>query len=484
MKDKGTFLVVDDEQLILELFKKALGDRGHSVYLFGDPLEAEEFIVHNPVDVAIIDYYMPQLDGIELLKRVKKLNPELEVIMMTGRATVEMAVEAMKNGAFDYFQKPFEQIETVILTAERALEKKKLLDYNKALQERLDTFEHFDGVVGNSPKMLSVFNLVEMVAKYDVSVLILGETGTGKEKIAKTIHHKSQRRHKPFIPVDCSSLPENLIESILFGYKKGAFTGANSDKVGLIEAADGGTLFLDEIGELPLNLQVKLLRVLQEGEIQRLGELFHRKVDIRVISATNRDLKEEIKRGNFREDLYFRLNIIEIVLPPLRERKEDIPALAYFFLKKYSERYRKNIKKISPSALTHLQSYHWPGNVRELEHVIARAIILEQKDEITLSSLPEFSMENPTAQNQSSGERGMSLLASEYFYLPFREAKTKLIEQFEYNYLQMLIERANYNLSEASRLSQVDRSNLRRMLKKYELWPPKTGIKRKVGAQK
>ncbi len=462
--EKGRFLIVDDEDFILNLLELALRKRGHFVYIFSDPLEALSFFESNiNIDVAILDYYMPSMDGLELLRKIKRKYRDTEVIIMTGRASIELAIEAMKEGAFHFFEKPFERIEAVVLTAEKALERKKLRDYSRQLEERLELLEHYEGIVGVSPKMKHIFTMVEQVANYDVPVLILGETGTGKERLARTIHHKSSRRDKPFVPIDCSVFPETLIESALFGYRKGSFTGAVSDRIGLIEAADGGTLFLDEVGDIPLPIQVKLLRFLQEGEFQRLGDIRPTSVDVRVISATNKDLTEEIRQGRFREDLYYRLNVIELQLPPLRERREDIPALAYFFLKKYAKKYKKNIDKISVEALDLLKGYDWPGNVRELEHVITRAIILENTDTIGPNSLPE----NLLKGEEGGVEEGHYL--SNYYNLPFREAKKRLLETFEHNYLQRVLESADYNISRAARLAQMDRSNFRKLLKKYKL---------------
>ncbi len=461
----GKFLIVDDETMMLNVWKVALQRNGHEVIVFDNPVDALSFLAEQQVDVAILDYAMPEMTGIELLKVIKERWPSTEVIMMTGYASIETALEAMKSGAYDYLQKPFEQIKVALHVAEKALERKQLRDRNRELEaklERLEQFDSYEGMIGTSPKMREVFQLIEQVAKFDASVLIEGDTGTGKEKVARAIHAKSPRHDKPFIPVVCSAIPENLIESTLFGYKKGAFTGATRDSIGLIQAADKGTLFLDEVGDIPLAIQIKLLRVLQEGEFQRVGDVHPTSVDIRVISATHRDLRTMIQEGHFREDLYYRLNLIEIHLPPLKERPEDIPALAYYFLEQHGQKYQKKIKSIAPEVIQALQQFSWPGNVRQLEHLIARALILEQSDTLSLESLPPEFREKRSSDNPAH----LPFIPA---HLTFKEAKKRFVSAFEQRYLRNLLANHDFNISKAAITAGMDRANLRRLLIKNNL---------------
>lgn len=458
---KGKFLVVDDEELILNVWKKALERNDHEVYAFASPLDALEFLQSEFVDVAILDHMMPEMTGIELLQRMKIHWPQIEVVMMTGYATIETALDAMKSGAYDFLQKPFEQIEVAVRVVEKALERKKLLDSNQELEKRLEVVTHYEGIVGSSARMQEVFHLVEQVAQYDATVMISGETGVGKERIAHAIHLKSPRRNKTFVPVVCSAFPETLIESALFGHRKGAFTGAISDKVGMIEAANGGTLFLDEVGDIPLPVQVKLLRVLQEGTFQRLGDVKQTSVDVRVLTATHRNLKEEIKAGTFREDLYYRLNVVEIELPPLRDRLDDVPLLAHHFLQMYSKRYGKPIQSISSDTMVLLQGFSWPGNVRQLEHTIAHALIMESSDVLTPTALPKELRDGDNMLERS--------YAPTYLNMSFRDAKKLVLERFEKKYIMGLLEQTSNNISQAARIAEMDRANFRRLLKKNDI---------------
>lgn len=457
----GKFMVVDDDGLIRRVWKKALERVGHQVITFENPLEALEYLQVESVDVVLLDHMMPEMTGIEVLQRIKVHWPRIEVVLMTGYASIETALEAMKAGAYDYLPKPFEQIEIAVLVAEKALERRKLLANNLELENQLEAVTHFEGIIGNSPRMQEVFQLVEQVGGFDVTVMLSGETGTGKERIARALHMKSPRRNKPFVPVVCSAFPENLIESTLFGHRKGSFTGAIRDKVGLVELASGGTLFLDEVGEIPLAMQVKLLRLLQESEFQRVGDNSTTKVDLRVVTATHRSLQEEMAANRFREDLYYRLNVIEIELPPLRERSEDISLLSYHFLKHFSKRYKKDIDVIEPDAMMLLQNYNWPGNVRQLEHTIARALILEQGDTLSSASFPKELRAGDALVDVSS--------TSSYLHMPFREAKSLVLERFESRYLEGLLEKTNNNISEAARVAGMDRANFRRLLKKNDV---------------
>ena len=339
-------------------------------------------------DVMLLDFKMPDCTGIELLARVKKIVPELLIIMMTAYGTVKVAVEAVKQGAYDFITKPFE-LEEMRMTIKKALEMKKLTQENKELRMMLKEKFIFKNIVGTSKKMQEVFEIIKKVVNYDVTILITGESGTGKELVAQAIHYNSPRRNKPFIKLNCAALPETLLESELFGYDKGAFTGAVTAKPGRFELAEGGTLFLDEIGDTSLNMQAKFLRVIQEKEYERVGGRQTLKADVRILAATNKDLKQEVEEKRFREDLYYRLNVVPIYLPPLRERKEDIPALVYHFIKELNLFFQKDFSSVSPEAMACLSRYHWPGNIRELKNVLEKAVLLGEGKTLLVEHLPE-----------------------------------------------------------------------------------------------
>ncbi len=385
-------LVVDDEESIREFFQIMLKREGYEVFTASNGKEGFEFSKKNPVDLIISDIQMPEMSGLELLSKVKEMDPEMVMIMITAFGSTEIAVEAMKRGAYDYVQKPF-KIDEVKIVIRQALEKRSLKIENQQLKKELGTKYAFDNIIGGAPPMLRIYELVKRVANTKSSVLINGESGTGKELIARAIHYNGPLKDKPFVTVNCGAIPENLMESEMFGHKKGSFTGAIADKKGLFEVANTGTIFLDELGELPLTMQVKLLRVIQEGTFKRVGGTEDITVDVRVISATNKNLEQEVKAGRFREDLFYRMNVIQITCPPLRERKEDIPMLAGHFLDKFSKILGMNVKKISNEALDVLKRYHYPGNVRELENIIERTVALEPGSIILPESLPKHMLE-------------------------------------------------------------------------------------------
>src|SRR5919198_8676 len=387
-KRKTRVLVVDDDRIVLRAVSEILSREGYSVLSIDDAVEGLTAARDPAIDVCILDIKMPNLSGMDLLKAIKKERPEVEVIMMTAFATVETAVRAVKAGAYDYLTKPFENIDEVSLTVAKAAERKALRDHTRVLEEALSARTQFEELIGQSAQMREVFKLVETVSHSTATVLIEGESGTGKELVARAIHFRSGRRDKPFLAVNCSALTDTLLESELFGHVRGAFTGATANKKGLFEAADGGTIFLDEIGDIPPATQVRLLRVLQEGELKRVGAADSVKVDVRVIAATHRDLPKLVKAGKFREDLFYRLNVIAIPLPPLRDRIEDVPLLAHHFLRRYTERLGKKVKTLSPEAIELLCGYRWPGNVRELENAVERAVVLCRADSITPTDLP------------------------------------------------------------------------------------------------
>ena len=369
-------LIVDDEKSIREILKIILSEFDFEIDEAGSFEEGKKKIEENYYDLATFDLKLPDGTGIDLLKLLKEKNPKAEAIMMTAFASSDTAVEAIKIGAYDYISKPFDVNELRLLL--RNVKKK--LELEQKLAEEKE--EKFQDLIGKSPAIKIVKETIEKIAPYDINVLITGESGTGKEVVAKTIHKLSKRKDKPFVAINCASLPADLLESELFGYKKGAFTGATSDKKGLIEEANGGTLFLDEIGEMPMSLQAKLLRFLEERKIRPLGSTKEIEVDVRIISATNRNLEEEIEKGNFREDLYYRLSTIIIKIPPLRERKEDIPLLAEHFLKEFQEKYGKRFEKISQDFLDFLMKYEFKGNIRELRNLLEKAVILSEGGEL------------------------------------------------------------------------------------------------------
>ncbi len=383
-----TILVIDDERSMREFLSIMLEREGYSVVTKDNGNDALEFIRKNKCDLIITDIKMPKMSGIDILRESMALHPNTPVIMITAFASTEVAVEAMKLGAYDYITKPF-NVDEIKIIIKNAIEKKSLFDENISLREELKGRYQFSNIVGKSDKIQKVFELIMKVANSKSTVLITGESGTGKELVARAIHHNSDRKDKPFVSISCGAIPETLLESELFGHQKGAFTGADSDKKGLFEVADGGTFFLDEVSEAPPSIQAKLLRVLQEKEFKRVGSVKDIKVDVRVIAATNKNLHKLIEDGKFREDLYYRLNVIPIELPSLRERKEDIPLLVSHFINKYNSINKKGIKGIRPETMEKLERYVWRGNIRELENVIERAVTLEIADNIYPESLPD-----------------------------------------------------------------------------------------------
>ena len=402
-------LVVDDELSIVEVLKTVLKRNGYSVTATDNGDSALQILKAEKFELMISDIRMKPMDGLELLINAKEIQPSLSVIMMTAYATIETAVETMKAGAYDYVCKPF-KIDELLLTVERAVNYQKVFKENQDLKKTLQTKYHFKNLIGDSSQMQSVYNVIQKVSKTDTTVLIRGESGTGKELVSKAIHYSSSRSDRPIVAVNCAALPSTLLESELFGYNKGAFTGAVKDKEGLFESAGGGTIFLDEIGSIPVTMQMKLLRVLQEKTIRRVGGTKDVAVDVRIISATNEDLEAKIKDGSFREDLFYRLSVIPVDLPSLRERKEDIPLLVVHFLKDFNAHENTNAE-ILPDALRALLAYDWPGNVRELENVIRRAATLCDNDMINLEDLPPKIQDVNPADNYTSGVnyRGHSL---------------------------------------------------------------------------
>ncbi len=387
MKNPSQILLIDDESHNRDALSLLLGNAGYRLETAASGEEALQILEKQPFEVVITDLFLPGVSGIDILKSVKEHSPYTNVILITGNASAESAVEAMKEGAFDYITKPF-NFEKLKIQVAKAVEKSRLVAENLYLRQQLRGKYKFDQMIGNSLAMQQVFARMERVVNTDSTILILGESGTGKELVAKAIHFNGSRKDKPFVAINCGAIPAELLESELFGHVRGAFTGAVADKPGKFEIANYGTIFLDEIGTMPMHLQMKLLRVLQEQELERVGASRKIKLNVRVISATNADIEEEVQRGQFREDLYYRLNVIPIVLPPLRERREDIPLLARHFLQKSCRELNRPLMSLSPDAMQALENYAWPGNVREMENVIERSVTLTDGDSIQRQDLP------------------------------------------------------------------------------------------------
>ncbi len=391
MDNKINILVVDDDLRMRELIRDTLAEMDLQPQLCGDSREALRLLASDPFDLVITDLKMPHIDGIEVLEGAKRFNPEILVILVTGYGTIESAIEAMQKNAYDYIQKPFEP-DDFLLVVRRALDHIQLLRENKRLKEQVAGIG-FEELVGDSRPMKDLQAMIARIAPLDTTVLLQGETGTGKELVARSIHRGNKRRRAAFLPVNCGAITETLLESELFGHEAGAFTGADRRKQGLFEAVAGGTLFLDEINATSLQFQVKLLRVLQEGEIMRVGATTPVKIDVRIIVAANASLEKEVAQGRFRQDLLYRLNVITVDIPPLRKRQSDIPLLAHHFCNKYNRRYHKQIRSIAGEVLDRLLLYSWPGNVRELENVMERAVIMADSDRISTVHLPNTATE-------------------------------------------------------------------------------------------
>ena len=388
MAEPATLLVADDDPGLRESLERTLTRQGYRVVLASDGRAALERVQAGGVDLIVTDLRMPGLTGLELLRAAKAIMPDVDVILLTAFGTVEEAVKAMKDGAYDFLTKPFRR-EQLIKLVDKALERRDLIEQNKALKKQLEDIRAKGQMIGSSPAFRRMLTLVEQIADSSATILIQGESGAGKELVARTVHERSGRRNGPFVAVNCAALPETLLESELFGYEKGAFTGAGSRKEGRFDLANGGTLFLDEVADLSLVTQPKILRVLQEGEFERLGGTRTIQVDVRIVAATNQDLTEMVREKRFREDLYYRLNVITVRVPPLRERHEDIRLLAQHYLRVYAAKNGRKLEGLSNEALERLESYAWPGNVRELENLIERTVLLARKDRIDAEDLPE-----------------------------------------------------------------------------------------------
>ncbi len=450
-------LVIDDEENMRHMLTVMLRSAGYEVDSAADGIEALSLLERERFNFILCDLKMPRMDGMTFLKQARPEHPDATFIMMSAYGTVETALEAMKQGAYDYIAKPFKTDE-VLLTLKKAEERESLKTENTALREELRKIRNrysFGGIIARSQEMERVFELVERVSNHKTSVLITGESGTGKELIAKAIHSAGPRSEGPMVAVNCGGLPENLLESELFGYRKGAFTGAEKDKPGLFTRADGGSVFLDEIGELPHPLQVKLLRVLQEEELTPLGDVKPQKIDVRVITATSKDLEEEVNAGRFRGDLFYRINVLRIHLPPLRERRGDIPLLVNYFINQFNKKLGKDIEGAASEAMPLLMEYNWPGNVRELENVIERAVLLAEGKWITPSELPSSLSQNAALPPNSFQPETLSIKKA------FRTVECSLI--------QKALRLTGGNKSKAARILEISRPMLLAKIKKYRI---------------
>jgi DNA-binding NtrC family response regulator len=448
-------LFVDDEKSILELLKKVFTKEGYSVQTAMSAGKAFELLDENDFDLILTDIRLPQKSGMDILKQVMKKKPEIPVIMMTAYGTIKQAVEAFKIGAVDYVVKPFD-LEELKLIVNHGLEKRKLKEENILLKKELKEKFNIENIIGKSKIMQEVFNLIEKISATDSTVLIYGESGTGKEIAARAIHINSHRKDKPFVTINCGALPENLLESELFGHVRGSFTGAVSEKKGMFQVAENGTLFLDEVGEMSLSTQVKLLRALQEKKIRKVGGIKEIDTDVRIIAATNQDLKKRIKEGRFREDLFYRLNILYFEMPPLRKRREDIPLLVSHFLEKYCKKMGRGMKRLVPEVISVLESYYWPGNVRELENVMERIVAIEERTTVTVGSLPKDLL-----SPQSSFEEDFSL--QDGFDL------NKKLDEISRSYLQKALKQSEGSLKKTASLLGLNYRSLRYLIEKFEL---------------
>lgn len=439
-------MIVDNEEGLCRMMEAVLMDDGHAVRSFIDPREALEVFRPGIWDLVISDIKMPGIDGLEVLKQIKEAEPDIPVIMITAFATVEMSIQALRRGAYDMLTKPFEPDE-LLFRVRNALSHNELLEENQHLREELAEKFNFKSIVGASNSLQKLLEKVEKVAVRDTSVLITGESGTGKELIAQAVHYNSPRRNGRFVAINCGAIPDSVLESELFGHKKGSFTGATADRDGLLKSADGGTLFLDEVGNLPLNVQKTLLRFLEEREFLRVGDTEPVKVDVRLLSATNSDLADEVTQGSFREDLYYRLNVINLHLPPLRERRQDILLLATHFIAQQNASFGTSIQGLSPEAQQAATNFDWPGNIRQLKNVIEACLTIETEDRISLEVLSQFIR----IEHKGSGE-------ADY---------TEALANFEIDYLKQLLRETDGNVEEAAQRAGMNMATIYRKLKKY-----------------
>ena len=454
-------LIADDEEIVIRSCMRILSGGGFEMDSAHNGLEALKKVTEGNFDLLILDIKMPKMNGLEVLQRVKESHPDIDVIMITGLNEIGTAVKAMKLGAFDYLPKPFDPEELELVVA-RALERRKLLQENLNLKSQASERYSFENIIGSSPPMQQVYRLVARCSPTNSTVLLRGESGTGKELIARAIHYNSLRKDRPFVTVDCASLSENLLESELFGHVKGSFTGAVSNKEGLLDTADGGTLFLDEIGNITMSTQAKLLRFIQERTFKAVGDTRERSVNIRVITATNKDLEGMVASGDFRDDLYYRINIFPIEIPPLRERQDDIPALAFHFLKQFGKEMDRKVKEFSAGAINLLMNHDWPGNVRELENVIHRAVILASDEIIRqghlvniIDMLPRIDLDVPRTSEELKQFKKI--------------ARQKSVENIEKLFVLGALKRNDWSVTKSAEETDMQRSNFQALMKKYDI---------------
>jgi DNA-binding NtrC family response regulator len=456
---QGTILVIDDEEIMREILDTLLSREGYDVRVASSGAEGLDLARATPFDAAIVDIMMPGLDGIATLDELKRVDEDLAVIIITAYASVESAISAMKNGAFDYITKPFKNDE-VLVVIRNAMERRRLVNENRALRQNIqERYHKFGNIIGKSQRMRQVFDLIIQAAPSRSTILIQGESGTGKELVARAIHANSSRSERSFITVNSGNLPADLLESTLFGHVKGAFTGAVYPKKGLFDLADRGSIFFDEIGNVPLETQAKLLRVIQEREFMRLGGVETIKVDVRIIAATNVDLRQMMEEGRFREDLFYRLHVISIQLPPLRERKDDIPLLAQHFLTKYGEENKKGDLEVTPEALDLLTAYDWPGNVRELENVVERAVVLTSGPRIGEDLIPDHVRRAPEFQ------------VPQFVVPPEGISFKDVITDFEKQIIESTLDAAGGVQKRAAELLHIKPTTLNEMIKRYDIHP-------------
>jgi DNA-binding NtrC family response regulator len=460
-------LAVDDEPVVCESIRRVLVEEGYAVETSTSPRAALDLLKEKHFDLLLLDIKMPEMDGIEVLRAARELSPDTEVLIITGYATIDTAVEAIKLGAFDYLEKPVSPPQLLVATA-RALERRRLVELTLRLRAELESRHGTGRVVRSSPAMRRVMSLVSRVAPTDSTVLITGETGTGKDVIARTIHYNSRRREGPFVVADCASMTETLLESELFGHVRGAFTGAVKDRKGLAETARRGTLFLDEISGLSPRLQGNLLRLLQEKEVRPVGSDKPVPIDARIVAATNRELRELVAEGSFREDLFYRLSVFTIELPPLRERREDLPLLTHHFAKEYSQEFGKQIDVISPRVMAVLEAYDWPGNVRELEHTLERAVLLSDGGAIELGDLPELGANRADEWAEIPQD-------AEALNAVRQKLRERAVDRVERLFLLKALRASGWNVSEAARNVGMARPNLHALMRKHGVRGPASG---------
>ena len=458
---KKRILIADDEEIVIRSCLRILSEENFQIDIARNGQEAVEKVSEGDYDMLILDIMMPKLTGMEVLQRVKETHPDIDVIMITGLNQIETAVEAMKLGAFDYLPKPFDPEELELVVA-RAFERRQLLQENVHLKKEVSARYSFENIIGSSPPMQNVYRLIARCAPTNSTVMLRGESGTGKELIARAIHFNSLRKDKPFVTVDCASLSENLLESELFGHVKGSFTGAVSNKKGLIEEANGGTLFLDEIGNISLPTQAKLLRFIQEKEFKAVGDTKTRTVNIRLVTATNKDLEAMIADRSFRDDLYYRINIFPINIPPLRERRDDIPALAFHFLNQFSKEMDRKATEFSAGAMNLLMNHDWPGNVRELENVVHRAVILASDDIIRQGHLTDIFDKQPLL------DLDVPRTSEELKHMK-KITRQKSVENIEKLFILGALKRNNWNVTASADETGMQRSNFQALMKKYNI---------------